>query len=527
MKKINILYSAITAAFMLSSCSDFLDTMPDNRAEIDTEAKITSLLVSAYPTAYPIMMAEMASDNAMDNGSLYSVESQSQEDAYLWQDIVTDTDGDAPQGIWDACYMAIASANHALQAIEQMGNPSSLSAQRGEALICRAYGHFVLATTFCEAYNYETAGNKLGIPYSITPEAEVAPHYVRGTLAETYSKIAADIEEGLPLINDNLYSVPKYHFNRKAAHAFAARFYLYYLQADKSNYEKVIEYASVVLGTVPSKVLRTYDADFGTLSNPTNVGDAFIAAKSPANLLITPINSSWPYIYGPYSMSQRYGQAKEICDNENLRADGIWGTAANLVAANTIRNPQEKMPFPKLAMYFEYTDKVNGIGYRHAVIVPFTTNETLLCRAEAYIMKAQPEYGKAVSDINDWLTSVCYVGKAPVVTEDDINTFYKNIEYTPIPIESAAQRTVKKELNPIIQFVDEKQENLIHCILHLRRIETIHEGLRWYDIKRYGIEISHNREGLSPDILTKNDLRRAFQLPQDVINAGLDANPRN
>ena len=90
-----------------------------------------------------------------------------------------------------------------------------------------------------------------------------------------------------------------------------------------------------------------------------------------------------------------------------------------------------------------------------------------------------------------------------------------------------AQRTVKKELNPIIQFVDEKQENLIHCILHLRRIETIHEGLRWYDIKRYGIEISHNREGLSPDILTKNDLRRAFQLPQDVINAGLDANPRN
>lgn len=210
----------------------------------------------------------------------------------------------------------------------------------------------------------------MGIPYSITPEAEVVPHYVRGTLAETYSKIAADIEEGLPLINDNLYSVPKYHFNRKAAHAFAARFYLYYLQADKSNYEKVIEYASVVLGTVPSKVLRTYDADFGTLSNPTNVGDAFIAAKSPANLLITPINSSWPYIYGPYSMSQRYGQAKEICDNENLRADGIWGTAANLVAANTIWNPQEKMPFPKLAMYFEYTDKVNGIGYRHAVIVP-------------------------------------------------------------------------------------------------------------------------------------------------------------
>ena len=45
-------------------------------------------------------------------GSLYSVESQSQEDAYLWQDILTDTDEDTPQGLWDECYLAIASANH-------------------------------------------------------------------------------------------------------------------------------------------------------------------------------------------------------------------------------------------------------------------------------------------------------------------------------------------------------------------------------------------------------------------------------
>lgn len=71
------------------------------------------------------------------------------------------------------------------------------------------------------------------------------------------------------------------------------------------------------------------------------------------------------------------------------------------------------------------------------------------------------------------------------------------------------------------------QKEVIQCILHLRRIETIHEGLRWQDIKRYGIEISHNREGLSNDILRVDDPRRALQLPQDVINAGLKANPRN
>jgi hypothetical protein len=63
--------------------------------------------------------------------------------------------------------------------------------------------------------------------------------------------------------------------------------------------------------------------------------------------------------------------------------------------------------------------------------------------------------------------------------------------------------------------------------LHLRRIETVHEGLRWQDIKRYGIEIAHNRANTTADILRVDDPRRAFQLPQDVINAGLPANPRN
>ena len=67
---------------------------------------------------------------------------------------------------------------------------------------------------------------------------------------------------------------------------------------------------------------------------------------------------------------------------------------------------------------------------------------------------------------------------------------------------------------------------MIHCLLQMRRIETIHDGSRWMDVKRYGIEITHNRGGMDPIVLTKDDPRRAFQLPQDVIEAGLEANPR-
>ena len=75
-KKIFVFSSAV---LLLSSCNDFLDKMPDSRTELDTEEKVTALLVSAYPESHAIVMQEMASDNAMDNGMQYSVEDKSQE----------------------------------------------------------------------------------------------------------------------------------------------------------------------------------------------------------------------------------------------------------------------------------------------------------------------------------------------------------------------------------------------------------------------------------------------------------------
>jgi hypothetical protein len=66
----------------------------------------------------------------------------------------------------------------------------------------------------------------------------------------------------------------------------------------------------------------------------------------------------------------------------------------------------------------------------------------------------------------------------------------------------------------------------VHCAIHFRRIETLHDGLRWQDIKRYGIEIEHVQGKDAPRKLVWNDDRRAIQLPQEVIVSGMTANPR-
>mgnify|MGYP004715343301 FL=1 len=196
--------------------------------------------------------------------------------------------------------------------------------------------------------------------------------------------------------------MPKYHFNKKAANAFAARFYLFYVKEDKSNYEKVLEYGKEVLGTNPARSLRQLQADLGPLTELDERGDAYISASVDANLLITPINSSWPYIYGPYNMAKRYGMNRTVTETETLWAGAPWNNPLFYASLNGM---EQKLCFFKYRMYFEYTDKVNGIGFRHAVIVPFSTNETLLCCIEANILKAQPDYATAVEYMNYWLES--------------------------------------------------------------------------------------------------------------------------
>ena len=148
-----ILGTILAASMAFTSCDNFLDTLPDNRAEVNNETKITNLLVSAYPQSHPVVVWEMSSDNVMDNGSMYGVENKSTEDAYLWKEI-TYTATDSPQSLWNSCYISIASANQALKAIEELGGGEALNPQKGEALMCRAYAHFLLANTFCEAVSY-------------------------------------------------------------------------------------------------------------------------------------------------------------------------------------------------------------------------------------------------------------------------------------------------------------------------------------------------------------------------------------
>lgn len=521
--KIYMLSLALSALALTTSCDDFLDTMPDDRAEVNTETKVTSLLVSAYPTHLSNLILEVTSDNVLDNGQEYST-SKTKEEAYRFEPITSEGNDD-PKPLWNSYYGAVAAANQALQAIDELGNPASLSGQRAEALLCRAYSMYCLATTFCMAYNPDKADEYMGLPYPTEPETTVNPQYERGTLRQLYENINKDIEEALPNVSDDIYTQPKYHFNQKAAYAFAARFNLYYM-----NYDKVIQYANAVLGTGTPAGLRDY-TQYLNLGR-ADISNQYINSSDPSNLLLVTAFSLAGRALCATSYP-RFSHGRPVVTYETFWAAGPWGTGANnntLYFASKLYGSNQSVAFPKMDEMFEYTDKTNGTGYAHIVDAVFTTDETLLCRAEAYALKK--DYAHAISDINAWITSHTYASRGtavrPVLTEESINTFMDNLGYEPTIIDTDKQRSIKKTLHPQGFTVEEgTQENIIELILHMRRLETIYQGLRIQDLKRYGIEFSHpvSGEKVVP-VFKAGDLRGAIQLPNDVIVAGLPANPR-
>lgn len=541
--------SIIALSLGLTSCNDWLDKLPDNRMELKTPEDITDLLTSAYPETHPAYLLEMYSDNAdlCDNNG-WDEADRFQRQAWQWDDITEIRNNESPQELWNKHYSAVAAANAAIEYIDGLDlvEASQYSAQLGEALLCRAYAMFQLSTVFCNAYDPSTANTEKGLPYPTATERKVGEVYERGTLAELYENIDADIQRALPLVK-NAYSHPKFHFTPNAAFAFAARFYLNY-----QKYEKTIDYANRVLGDNPTIVLRDWAAYDALQPNGQIQPEFYISSDNRANLLIQSVYSQWGAIGGPYQhLGDKYAHGNRISNDETMQSTGPWGNSTDFRYTVWYNRSLSKYIFRKVPYEFEYTDVQARIGYAHAIYCPFTTDILLLERAEAYALLGNTQ--SAVNDINAELS--VFHRESPVLTAESITEFYNSIDYyipkaytttlkdkngnvvkdeNGLEVKVTHGPTPKKHLHPTFDIgkEGETKECLLQCILHLRRILTLHEGLRMQDVKRYGIVVYRRTMNANFDItnvtdsLTVKDPRRAIQIPQDVITAGLEGNTR-
>jgi len=67
---------------------------------------------------------------------------------------------------------------------------------------------------------------------------------------------------------------------------------------------------------------------------------------------------------------------------------------------------------------------------------------------------------------------------------------------------------------------------LVSAVLHFKRISYIHEGLRWLDILRLKLPVTHRTSSGQTITLSADDKRKLLQLPVEVKQSGIDLNPR-
>ena len=518
---------ALGTMALTTSCNDYLDTLPDDRAELNSVDKIKSVLTTGISNKLPNMLMYMSSDDVTDNGKAYGY-IPAMQDMYLFKDVNT-RGNDDPYLVWNGTYYSIGVANQALAALDKLGDNAETKPLRAEALLERAYGLFSLSNAFCMAYDATKADTYLGLPYPKVADEEVAS---RGSLKELYANIDADIEAALPLIDDGYLAVPKYHFNRKAAYAFAARFNLYY-----GNYDKAIKYATEAIGVNPTANLRQMD-NYKSLAGLKDICNHYISSSEKANLMLQTAYS----FMGRIQEYDRYSHNITITKYETFWAVAPWVEGLNPYSDKTCLYEAKRMfggaynvNLPKMQEIFEVTDKINQTGFPHIVNVAFSTDETLLVRAEAEILKK--DYAAAVRDMNYWIGAHCAVSnkvfggdgtaKRPTLTEQGIVDYMKQLAESVVTPKTDRERSIKKVLHPQGFTVEAgKQTSFIQLLLHMRRIETWKTGLRFMDLKRYGIEYTHFCDGEDPIVFKAGDKRGALQLPEDVLKAGLEANPR-
>ena len=412
----------------LTSCNDFLDKVPDTRVELKTPEQLRMLLVNGYPTGSYSSICELSSDNMIDNNSpndqgvRYNLGAYDiiDNELFAFEDAKATNGEDTPSGVWEAYYHSIACANAVLERVEELeeegqGDDPEVKAVKGEALLIRSYGHFILANIFCEAYRGPELSKSIkGIPYITKPETKVLVQYERGTLADVYAQCQKDLEEGLTLINDSYYDVPKYHFNRQAANAYAARFYLFI-----RDYKNCLKYADLALGgadTDASQFCTDIWAQAARFYYISDFARYFTNITHQRNFMLIPTFSVFlrHMTGGRYTTNRDAKRAtiqgpgptweKWKWSNKKTGENFAMHPCFNGVCGSAGKSEYGTFFAGTLGELFEYTDKVAGIGYVHNVRCEFFGEETLMCRAEAKAFLGDLE--GAIADLKTWELSL-------------------------------------------------------------------------------------------------------------------------
>lgn len=483
--KFRYYFVILTLIFSSLSCKKFLNEPYDNRVNPKETEQFAQVLTDAYPLRH-----EMFTDILTDDYQYYATLAQATINQrflpmYLYSDEYPQNIATGPENAYSEFYAKIYRANIVIEGVlsSTRGSEEYKNAVMGEALLIRAYCHFMLVNLFAQHYDPNTASTDLGIGIVTTVSKGNQQLVKRNTVQEVYDQVEKDATDGLAYFNKGVDFIPTnpYHFSLASANAFMSRVKLY-----KGEWDSCTKYADAVIAE-KGRIVRNLANDLSLvrINSREYYATMFMDPPSHPNILMSCYSSSLSFLtptgytlcgfFPTDALRAMYKSATTVKD----RRDSV------LIAVGTVIDDQ--------VVCTKYnTQPNNPNSFVRAAY--FTTEEVLLNRAEAVLKSSTGTIDDALLDIN-----ALRAGRYTV--------------YTPLV---AANFT---------------KETLLTLVLLERRKELLNEGYRWFDVKRFKIPVDHylGRGLPSPAAsLGATDLRKALQIPltEQLGNPGIQLNPR-
>lgn len=252
--KATYLLPLLLVSQILSSCNDYLDTVPSKGENevLGSGKQIDALFNSSDIFNSKVAYAIASSDDIDVKPEMYE-QLGYLPDSYLNGFVFGIADAANVQygdEVWESEYKKVFIAN---LIINEIGNVEDITEQQridylAQAYFTRALAFWNLAQTYCLPYAEETKG-ELGLPLKKSTSYE--ENVARATLEETYEQILSDLNEALKTSQGDVGS--RWRVSKPAVAAMLARYYLFTQQ-----YDKAVDYAKQALAS-QSATLQDYN----------------------------------------------------------------------------------------------------------------------------------------------------------------------------------------------------------------------------------------------------------------------------
>ena len=473
--------------FICSSCHDFFK---ESSQDLIKPSSIEDLRSVMYKEAYPYQFASdnylmLLTDEIQCNGLLndkYGTQHENGTPIFTFNPMMFDG-GEVFPGddviSWKIYYEKIKGCNVIIDYVSEVsGTEQEKNALLGQAMLLRGYYHLKLAMIYCQAYNVSGVNPEvtLGVPLMLTMDlTDEFPE--RPSLKVLYNQIEKDLLEATLLLEENYTPESVYRVGDIAAYVLLSRFYLF--RGGEEDWDKAIQYAGKAIEEGPM---------LSRLS---------IFSGTDKSIYDSDVSSEVVWCYGSKSFR---AQSAIYFVTVGYQETVPWSISTELLGQYAPDDLRSNVYFSSQLVKGTYGNKIghnSSYGGDHGIRMA----EAYLNRAEALTRRFQVK-----GDGNDRVQAL-----------NDLNTL-RETRY-------ATGTYVAEEIT-------DAQDLLDFCLKERRLELCVEEGFRWFDIKRFGLSVTHkyiDSGGVEREyVLENNSLLYALPIPYDAIerNYKLKQNPR-